>query len=152
MNHRSPNLNSDHILTLSDSQELTQATDASIHDPGLQARITELKKTLAGERVRVDLIVAQQLGAENERMRQELERDAVIREQHQEMMKRAPKKEQGERKGHEPRKIQRNWWREKVERVREREKEREKERERERTWYGQMKRYKRERGEGEGGR
>ena len=36
--------------------------------------------------MRVDLIVAQQLGAENERMRQELERDAVIREQHQEMM------------------------------------------------------------------
>lgn len=56
--------------------------------------MAQLSEILRVEKLRVDVVVAQQLAEENERIRARMERDRVRQQQHREMMAFAPQQEQ----------------------------------------------------------
>ena len=58
------------------------------------AAIAELRNQLRVEKVRVDLVVARAIEAENQRLKLQLEHDRARKEQYDEMMRAAPKQDQ----------------------------------------------------------
>lgn len=71
--------------TLQDALKREERSEAD------RTRLDELSAFLQVEKVRVDVIVAQQLAQENEAMRLQLEREKIRKTQYEAMMRNAPK-------------------------------------------------------------